>query len=205
MQNYVGVPNSDATRFPGFFSADARLMRDFKVSTKYTVRLSVTGYNLTNHFNALAIHNNMADPQLRHLLWQLSPPLPFRLRFSFLILARSVRVTCPDKIGTASLRARLGNGSETVRCWLGGFHRHWPPACYKPRMLFTAILLICLMPGFEIIAQTPPSADTLEHRESRHGSTVVDNYFWLREKTNPKVIQYLKRRIAYTEAMTSRI
>jgi hypothetical protein len=61
-QEYVGVPNSDATRFPRFFSADARLMRDFKVSTKYTVRLSVTGYNLTNHFNALAIHNNVADP-----------------------------------------------------------------------------------------------------------------------------------------------
>ena len=62
-QQYVGIPNSDRTRFPKFFSADARLMRDFKVSTKYTLRLSVTGYNLTNHFNALAIHNNIADPQ----------------------------------------------------------------------------------------------------------------------------------------------
>jgi hypothetical protein len=62
-QNYVGVPNSDATRFPNFFSADARLSRDFKITPKYTIRLSVTGYNLTNHFNALAIHNNIADPQ----------------------------------------------------------------------------------------------------------------------------------------------
>ena len=61
LQNYVGVPNS--TRFPNFFSADARLMRDFRVSKKYTVRLSVTGYNLTNHFNALAVHANVADPQ----------------------------------------------------------------------------------------------------------------------------------------------
>jgi hypothetical protein len=63
LQNYVRVPNSDSTRFPGFFSADARLMRDFKVSPKYTLRLSVTGSNLTNHFNALAIHNNVADPK----------------------------------------------------------------------------------------------------------------------------------------------
>jgi hypothetical protein len=63
VQNYVGAPNSDSTRFPAFFSADARLMRDFKVTPKYTVRLSVTGSNLTNHFNALAIHNNIADPQ----------------------------------------------------------------------------------------------------------------------------------------------
>lgn len=62
-QQYVGVPNSDGTRFPRFFSGDARLLRDFKVSSKYTLRLSVTGYNLTNHFNALAIHNNIADPQ----------------------------------------------------------------------------------------------------------------------------------------------
>ena len=62
-QNYVGIPNRDATRFPNFFSADARLLRDFRVSSKYTVRLSVTGFNLTNHFNALAIHSNVADPQ----------------------------------------------------------------------------------------------------------------------------------------------
>jgi len=61
MQNYVGVPYS--TRFPMFFSADARLLRDFKFSKKYTIRLSVTGYNLTDHFNALAVHANVADPQ----------------------------------------------------------------------------------------------------------------------------------------------
>ncbi len=62
LQNYVGTPYSDSTRFPNFFSADARLMRDFKISPKYTVRLSLTGFNLTNHFNALALHSNVADP-----------------------------------------------------------------------------------------------------------------------------------------------
>jgi hypothetical protein len=60
-QNYVGVPNS--THFPDFFSLDARLMRDFKVSSKHTIRLSVTGYNLTDHFNALDVHSNIDDPQ----------------------------------------------------------------------------------------------------------------------------------------------
>ena len=58
-QNYVGTPN--ATRFPNFFSADARVMRDFKVK-KYTLRLSLSGFNMTNHFNALAVHDNVADP-----------------------------------------------------------------------------------------------------------------------------------------------
>ena len=62
-QSYVGTPNTDATRFPNFFSADLRLMRDFRINAKYALRLSGSGFNLTNHFNALAIHNNTADPQ----------------------------------------------------------------------------------------------------------------------------------------------
>jgi hypothetical protein len=61
-QNYVGTPYADRTRFPRFVSADLRISRPFKISAKYTVKLSVTGYNLTNHFNALAIHDNTADP-----------------------------------------------------------------------------------------------------------------------------------------------
>lgn len=63
LQNYVGVPYSNATRFPNFFSADDRVTRDFQVTAKYAVRLSLTGYNLTNHFNALQVHDNTADPQ----------------------------------------------------------------------------------------------------------------------------------------------
>jgi hypothetical protein len=62
-QQYVGTPYRDDTRFPKFFSADARLSRDFKVNDKYTIRLSWTGTNLTSHFNALAVHNNIGDPQ----------------------------------------------------------------------------------------------------------------------------------------------
>ncbi len=62
-QSYVGTPYSNSSRFPNFFSADTRLMRDFKINPKYAVRLSVTGFNLSNHFNALAVHANTADPQ----------------------------------------------------------------------------------------------------------------------------------------------
>ncbi len=62
-QNYVGIPYRDSTRFPQFFQADARLSRDFKVNPKYSVRLSLTVTNFTNHFNALQVHNNIADPQ----------------------------------------------------------------------------------------------------------------------------------------------
>lgn len=62
-QGYVGVPYSNSTRFPGFFSADARFIKEVRVSPKYGLRFSITGFNLTNHFNALAVHANEADPQ----------------------------------------------------------------------------------------------------------------------------------------------
>jgi hypothetical protein len=61
--NYVGMPNREQTRFPNFFSADARFVKDFKYRSKYTLRFSVSGFNLTNHFNALSVHANTADPQ----------------------------------------------------------------------------------------------------------------------------------------------
>jgi len=61
--NYVGMPNADRTRFPDFFAADARVLKDVKVNSKYTLRFSVSGFNLTNHFNALSVHANIADPQ----------------------------------------------------------------------------------------------------------------------------------------------
>ena len=51
-------------------------------------------------------------------------------------------------------------------------------------------------------AQTLPVAPRIEHREVRHGTTVIDDYFWLREKSNPKVTEYLEAENAYTAALT---
>ena len=52
---------------------------------------------------------------------------------------------------------------------------------------------------------TPPVAPRVEHQEVRHGETVTDNYFWLREKSNPEVTKYLEAENAYTAAMTKDI
>jgi len=49
----------------------------------------------------------------------------------------------------------------------------------------------------------PPVARVIPHEETRFGTRVVDNYFWLREKSNPEVIKYLEQENAYTAAMTS--
>ena len=59
-QNYAGIPN--LTRFPDFLSVDSRFSKDIKVNAKYTVRFSVSAYNLTNHFNPEAVRSNIADP-----------------------------------------------------------------------------------------------------------------------------------------------
>src|SRR5947209_265706 len=59
-----------------------------------------------------------------------------------------------------------------------------------------------------VLCQTvsaPPTAPREPHREVRHGATVNDDYFWLREKSNPKVVQYLEAENRYTESMTKGI
>ena len=59
-QRYAGTPNSSS--FPSFISADARVWKDIQVSQKYAVRFSVSGFNLTNHFNPEGYRSNTADP-----------------------------------------------------------------------------------------------------------------------------------------------
>jgi len=51
-------------------------------------------------------------------------------------------------------------------------------------------------------ASVPPVAQRVEHKVVWHGETVVDPYFWLREKVNPEVAKYLEAENAFTAAMT---
>ena len=60
LQDWIGPPNE--RRFPHFFSIDSRISKDIQVNPKYAVRLSLASFNLTNHFNPEAVHNNVADP-----------------------------------------------------------------------------------------------------------------------------------------------
>ncbi|MDQ3818588.1 MAG: TonB-dependent receptor, partial [Acidobacteriota bacterium] len=62
-QNFVGQRNSDRTRSPAFVSLDAEFAKEFQVTKKYGVRLSLRGFNLTDHFNPRDVHANLADPQ----------------------------------------------------------------------------------------------------------------------------------------------
>ena len=68
-----------------------------------------------------------------------------------------------------------------------------------------AVCFLASLP-LSIYAETtnpvPPTAQRIERREQRHGATVVDHYYWLREKTNPQVIKYLEDENAYTASLT---
>src|SRR5437588_8441003 len=44
---------------------------------------------------------------------------------------------------------------------------------------------------------TPPMAKKTPKETKIHGTTLVDNYFWLREKNNPEVLAYLEAENAY--------
>src|SRR6185503_19221851 len=47
----------------------------------------------------------------------------------------------------------------------------------------------------------PPVAQKIPRVEVLHGERRVDEYFWLREKTNPAVRAYLEAENAYTDAL----
>ena len=61
-QNFVGTRNSSRTRFPPFLALDVEFAKEFQVTKKYAVRLSLNGFNLTDHFNPRDVRGNIADP-----------------------------------------------------------------------------------------------------------------------------------------------
>src|SRR6185436_17428104 len=50
-------------------------------------------------------------------------------------------------------------------------------------------------------APTPPVAAVRPHTFNEFGKTRTDEYYWLKERSNPEVIRYLEAENAYTKAM----
>ena len=48
---------------------------------------------------------------------------------------------------------------------------------------------------------TPPIAKTVAKTDTMHGDARTDNYFWMREKSDPEVIAYLEAENAYADAV----
>ena len=80
----------------------------------------------------------------------------------------------------------------------------------KTHRVLLVFLFACVFSfGFSVSAQTDGAAATLQPPMTEkkpkttniHGVTLVDNYFWLREKTNPAVMAHLQAENDYADAM----
>ena len=63
-------------------------------------------------------------------------------------------------------------------------------------------VLVCSMNSFAQESIEPPVAEKSPTRLEKHNQVRVDEYYWLRERENPKVIEYLNQENEYMEAMT---
>ena len=64
-----------------------------------------------------------------------------------------------------------------------------------------ATYFCCLFISCTHMTHTPPNASVKEKKLTKHGDTRIDPYYWLNERENPEVIQYLEDENAYTKAM----
>jgi len=79
---------------------------------------------------------------------------------------------------------------------------------YKQCVFLSAIVLLlsfigsgCSRINKEEKIIKPPVAEKIKKELTIHGDTRIDNYYWLNERENPKVIEYLKAENEYKEAV----
>lgn len=73
---------------------------------------------------------------------------------------------------------------------------------YHQKLLFPLFLLIVAMASCPPRHIQPPVAKIQPKVTIIHGDTLIDNYFWLRDRSNPEVIKYLEQENTYTAKMT---
>jgi oligopeptidase B len=79
----------------------------------------------------------------------------------------------------------------------------------QTRLPFLLLLFIsCVLPfSSKVAAQSnggagaPPMAEKKTKTTNIHGVTIVDDYFWLREKSNPEVLAHLQAENSYAESV----
>ncbi len=65
--------------------------------------------------------------------------------------------------------------------------------------LVAALLVPSALAQVTNVAVQPPVAKKVPHETTIHGRTLRDDYFWLRQKSDPDVTRYLEAENAYTE------
>ena len=82
----------------------------------------------------------------------------------------------------------------------GGFMN----AAFLDRVSYSVLLVaggLALMGADTATLPSPPVAKKAPHVTEVHGRKLVDEYYWLREKSNPEVRAYLEAENAYTDAV----
>jgi len=69
----------------------------------------------------------------------------------------------------------------------------------KKHLTFTAIIVLFLIGSGNSLK--PPAAEKIKKELTYHGQSRIDNYYWLQERENPKVLEYLKAENNYTGAV----
>jgi oligopeptidase B len=75
------------------------------------------------------------------------------------------------------------------------------PAQLSVTLLGILAAILILMAAETSTLPAPPVAKKVPKVTEIHGRKLVDNYFWLRDKTNPEVKAYLEAENAYTDAV----
>jgi oligopeptidase B len=116
----------------------------------------------------------------------------FNMRLPMLLLVLILASNGPTfGFATSPLYTAGGYGKEIRRTLL--FHP-WPP---RPT---ERLIAKARFPQSEAPRAKPPVAKKIPHEVSLHGDRRIDDYFWLREKTNPDVVHYLEAENTYADA-----
>jgi oligopeptidase B len=74
-------------------------------------------------------------------------------------------------------------------------------ACWTALFLILSLTLGSASCHKAEVAPRPPVAEKIKHEVTANGQTRIDYYYWLRERENPKVIEYLKAENDYLKAV----
>lgn len=72
---------------------------------------------------------------------------------------------------------------------------------FPAKVVFVMSVILNAMSGCGGDTPVPPVAETQPHEMTIHGSTRIDNYYWLNERENPAVLAYLEAENNYLLAM----
>ena len=71
----------------------------------------------------------------------------------------------------------------------------------QPVIIMLLISFLSLTPACKQTGPEPPVAEKIPVELTQHGHTRIDDYYWLREHENPRVIEYLEAENEYTGLM----